>query len=103
MAPASPKFLGPYLCGNGLTYSDKFWYGNTHGGEFPGGHPGSGNECLLQAGAADYMTTHSSASIQASQRLLLLFPNFHQQSNMHPQVYSATSMAAEVIYHLTSA
>ena len=67
------------------------------------GHPGSGNECLLQAGAADYITTHSSASIQASQWLLLLFPNFHQQSNMHLQVYSATSMAAEVIYHLTSA
>ena len=44
-------------------------------------------QCLLQAGAADYITTHSSASIQASQWLLLWFPNFHQErSRVSPAI-----------------
>jgi len=30
-APASPKFLRPYLRPNCLTYNDKLWYGSTCG------------------------------------------------------------------------
>jgi len=36
-------FWDPYQCPNGLTYSNKIWYGNTWGTSvFMGGHPSQG-------------------------------------------------------------